>query len=56
MTAFELRKTILAHIRELLEKDIDKIKECKSTAEFEVNAARRDTLFELHSWINEETR
>ena len=56
MTDFKLREMILEHIREMILHNIDNIKNCENEVEFAKNEARRDTLFDLHKWINEETR
>ena len=56
MTTNELREMILKHIRDVLLVSIDDIKHCRTDVERAKNKSRRDTLFELHSWINEETR
>lgn len=56
MSSFELRELILKHIREVLEEAIDEIKNCHTDIDREKNKARRETLFEIHKWINEETR
>lgn len=56
MTTFELREMILKHIQDLLLENIDNIKHCRTDIERAKNGSRRDTLFEVHHWINEETR
>lgn len=56
MTDFQLRELILEHIREMILHNIDNIKNCENEVEFAKNEARRETLLDLHKWINEETR
>lgn len=56
MTTFELREMILKHIQDLLLENIDNIKHCRTDIERAKNSSRREALFEVHHWINEETR
>lgn len=56
MTDFKLREMILEHIRALILENIDNIKHCKTDIDRATNNSRRETLFEIHHWINEETR
>lgn len=56
MTDFKLREMILEHIRALILENIDNIKHCRTDIDRATNNSRRETLFEIHHWINEETR